>query len=100
MPCVQDTQALLNTFEEMWGRRVPEADRPLQVGADVGGLVHEAFVSQPLFDEMEKPRQLSQTLDKINRRFGVKTAFFAAMHGFRHDMDDKIAFGRIPPVGA
>ncbi len=70
----------------------------MKVGVEVGGLIPATQVSEPLFDAIEKPRRVSQTVDKINQRWGASTVYFGPMHNFRHSMDDKIAFGRIPPV--
>jgi len=97
LPCVQDTQTLLEKFGVIWGRRKLGA-APMKVGAEVGELAPAGQVSRPLFDEMEKPRRVSMAIDKVNQRWGAATIYFGSMHGYRHQMDDKIAFGRIPPV--
>ena len=97
LPCVQDTPTLLEKFGVIWGRRKLGA-APMKVGAEVGELVAAGQVSRPLFDEMEKPRRVSMAIDKVNQRWGAATIYFGSMHEYRHQMDDKIAFGRIPPV--
>jgi DNA polymerase-4 len=97
LPCVQDTPALLKEFQRLWQKRIPGARPPIKVGVAVAGLVPAAQVSLPLFDGMEKPRRASQAVDKINQRWGAATIYFGSMQEFRHPMDDKIAFGRIPP---
>ena len=94
---MQDTPTLLEKFQKLWRQRIPDSDPPMKVGVEVAGLVPAAQVSHSLFDEMEKPRRVSQAVDKINQRWGASTVYFGSMHGFRHHMDDKIAFGRIPP---
>jgi DNA polymerase-4 len=99
LPCVQDTPTLLNTFQRLWRQRPPDGGgRPIKVGVEVAGLVPAAQVSQSLFDELEKPRRVSQAMDQINRRWGASAVYFGPLHHLRHQMDDKIAFGRIPPV--
>ena len=98
LPCVQDTQTLLEKFQKLWRRRGPGSESPLKVGVEVAGLVPATQVPRLLFDEMEKPRDASQAIDKINQKWGASTIYFGSMHGFRHHMDDKIAFGRIPPT--
>jgi len=98
LPCVQDTPTLLEQFQKLWRQRTPGAPPPMKVGVEVAGLVPAAQVSPWLFDKMEKPRRASQAIDKINQRWGASTVYFGSMQGFRHHMDDKIAFGRIPPV--
>jgi DNA polymerase-4 len=97
LPCVQDTPTLLQTFQKLWRQRPLGADPPLKVGVEVAGLAPSTQVSRPLFDELEKPRCVSQAVDQINRRWGASTIYFGSMQDFRHPMDDKIAFGRIPP---
>jgi len=97
LPCVQDTPTLLKQFQTLWRDRADGAGPPIKVGVEVAGLVPATQVSQPLFDEMEKPGRVSRAVDKINHRWGFATIYFGTLHGFRHRMDDKIAFGRIPP---
>ena len=98
LPCVQDTPALLEKFHAMWSRRPQPLARPLRVGVEVGGLVAASQVSGCLFDGLEKPRRVSHAVDKINGKWGTSTIYFGSIHGYRHHMEDKIAFGRIPPV--
>jgi len=98
LPCVQDTPALLENFQKLWRQRAAGNFRPLKVGVEVTGLIAAAQVSQSLFDGIEKPRRVSHTIDKINQRWGASAVYFGSLHDYRHHMDDKIAFGRIPPV--
>jgi DNA polymerase-4 len=97
LPCVQDTSTLLSAFHLLWQQRGAGGCRPMKVGMDVVDLVPAAQVSRPLFDAIEKPRRVSLAVDQINRRWGASTVYFGPMHNYRHAMDDKIAFGRIPP---
>jgi DNA polymerase IV len=94
---VQDTPTLLEKFQKLWQQRTRSTAPILKVGVEVGGLVLETQVPESLFDELEKPRRVSRAIDKINQRWGASTVYFGSMQGFRHHMDDKIAFGRIPP---
>ncbi len=96
LPCVQDTPTILAAFHALWLRRSPGGPPPLRVGVEVADLELAEIVPNLLFSEMEKPRRVSWTVDDINRRWGDSTIYFGTMHGFRHRMDDKIAFGRIP----
>jgi hypothetical protein len=97
-PGEQDTPTLLRKFEQLWRRRAVADAPPIQVGVEVGDLVPAAQVSRSLFDEIEKPLRISHAIDIINRRWGNSMVYFGAMHDFRHQMDEKIAFGRIPPM--
>jgi DNA polymerase-4 len=96
LPCVQDTPTLLEKLQKLWRQRTPNSDSPIKVGVEVAGLVPAAQVPRLLFNELEKPRHVSQAIDKINQRWGASTIYFGSIHNFRHHMDDKIAFGRIP----
>jgi len=98
LPCVQDTPGLLQKFKELWRKRPRWEDPPLKVGVVVSDLVPASQVSQSLFEGIEKPRRASHVIDKINQKWGAATIYFGSMQDFRHHMDDKIAFGRIPPV--
>lgn len=97
LPCVQDTPTLLEKLRKLWQRRTLGNDPPIKVGVNVAGLLPATQVEQSLFDEVEKPRRVSHVIDKINQRWGFATVYFGSMGDFRHDMDGKIAFGRIPP---
>lgn len=95
---VQDTPTLLEKFDLLWRRRPPGAEKPKKVGVEVSGLVLMSQVSGMLFAENQRPLRMSEAIDKINLKWGWSTIYFGVMHDFRHSMDDKIAFGRIPPV--
>jgi hypothetical protein len=79
----------------LWERRVL-GGAPMKVGAEVAELSPASQVSPTLFDELERPRRASMAIDKINQHWGAATIYFGSMHEYRHRMDDKIAFGRIP----
>lgn len=98
LPQVQDTPTLLETLDRLLERCTPMPGRPLKVGVVVYGLIPASQVEGNLFKDADKDVSLSETMDKINRRWGLSSIYFGAMHDFRHHMDDKIAFGRIPSV--
>lgn len=93
---VSDTPSLLRVFADLWEDRPAAIATPMMVGACVSGLVHHAQATGCLFGEPEADKRLSSTLDAINRRWGPSAAYFGALHGCSHEMDEKIAFGRIP----
>lgn len=100
LPGCQDTPTLLAHFDRLW-QRMPIArqdphDPPKKVDMTAWGLTPAACTPQPLFGSAERPQRLSEAMDKLNRRWGRHTVYFGGMHRFRHDMDDKIAFGRVP----
>lgn len=95
---VQDTPTLLLLLDRLWNRRPEPEARPLKVGVTVGGLIPKTRVARSLFEEDEKRQRLSQTMDAVNQRCGPSKLYLGPMHDFRHLMEDKIAFGRIPDV--
>lgn len=95
-PCA-DTPTLIHCLNELWSRRSPQGDAPKHVSITAGGLTTAANTPLPLFADEDRPLRLSHAIDHINLRHGSHTIYFAAMHPVRdYDMDDKIAFGRIP----
>lgn len=95
---VNDTPSLLRAFRGAWAGRDRLWSPPWKVGADVSKLVHESRATGCLFGEPEDERRLSETLDAINTRWGPGAAFFGALHNCHHEMDEKIAFGRVPEI--
>ncbi|MFI4854681.1 MAG: type VI secretion protein ImpB, partial [Phycisphaerales bacterium JB065] len=93
---VNDTPTLLKALFELWGRRPSHPPKPLGVGVTVYGLERIAQATPCLFTHHERDDKLSKTLDTIQKRWGIGAAYYGAMHGCAHDMDQKIAFGRIP----
>ncbi len=97
LPHVNDTTALLGSLHELWDRRAPSPSPPLNVGATVSGLVLVSQTPRSLFEHDHERELLSGAMDIINSRWGLPAIYFGSMHGCCHHMDDKIAFGRIPP---
>lgn len=105
LPCLQDTPTLLQQFEKMWQRRqrmltalrsTTHVGPPRKIAVDVLGLVKAADVPEPLFEDLKRPMRLSKVMDDVNQKTGGHGLYFASMHNYRHAMDDKIAFGRVP----
>jgi DNA polymerase-4 len=93
---VQDTPTLLLLLERLWARRPSPPIRPLKVGVTVSGLTQASNVPRSLFSDDSRRQRISAAMDAINERCGASKLYPALMHGFRHQMEDKIAFGRIP----
>jgi len=98
LPQVQDTQTLLDSLNRLLNRCPPTADQPIKVGAVVYGLVPASQVSGNLFEQADRETDLSKAMDTINQKWGLSSIYFGSLHNYRHHMDDKIAFGRIPSV--
>jgi DNA polymerase-4 len=105
----QDTLTILRQFESLWQKR-PWMDQSRfagrknawgtleKVSITLSGLTAAAFTPSPLFPQEERLRRLSQAMDQLDRRWGPHTVYVGSLHEYRHTMDDKIAFGRIPDV--
>jgi DNA polymerase-4 len=98
LPLVQDTTTLLETLDRILARCTPMPRAPLKVGVTVFGLAPASQIAANLFEQAERPAHLSRTMDLITSRWGMSSLYFASMHDYRHHMDDKIAFGRIPAM--
>lgn len=97
LPHVQDTNALLRAFARLWERRPLFTAPPVQVNAVVSGLTPAAQVAECLFEQDRRMNRLSRAMDAITERWGGSSIYLGSMHECRHPMDEKIAFGRIPP---
>lgn len=104
LPGTQDTLTIVRQFEELWRKRPwrpgggAESDwRPFaQVAMTLAGLTPLHNLTGHLFPQEERLRNLSLTIDSLNRRWGRNAVYLGSLHEFRHEMEDKIAFGRIP----
>ena len=91
----QSTLAILRCVHQLWSRQAP-VRRPLKVGVVLTGLAPRSQVTAPLFGDEHSESRLSRTMDAITTRWGPAAVYPASMHGCCHEMDEKIAFGRIP----
>lgn len=102
LEATQDTLTILRKFESLWGARPWAAHREsewrpfAQVAITLSGLTPVNNITPSLFEERKPLDPLSQALDRINLRWGRNAMYFASVHDCRHEMEDKIAFGRIP----
>ena len=68
----------------------------LQVGMAFSDLVSEAGHTGSLFASESKSKNLYETLDKLNARFGKQAVYFASAHKARDRGGMHIAFNHIP----
>ena len=100
----QDTLTIVRRFESLWQDRLwakrGSKWRPFaQVAITLSGLTPVSKVAPSLFEEPRPLTPLSKAMDRINTRWGRNTVYFASAHNCRHEMEDKVAFGRIPEEG-
>lgn len=95
LPTCQDTLTILEHFQRLWDRR-RIVGQPKKVAVALSGLTASDRTTGLLFPGAQNRQRLAHAMDRVNRRFGNHTVYFADMHDTRHPMDDKIAFGRLP----
>ncbi len=105
----QDTIPILQAFESLWRTRpwarharatrdaACDDARFLKVSMTLTGLTPGESTTRPLFAEPAARRhRLAETIDRINARIGQHAVYTGATHDFRHELEEKIAFGRVP----
>jgi DNA polymerase-4 len=92
----QDTVTFLHTLEKLWAGRPKSRRTILQVGMAFSDLVPESGHTGSLFASESKSKNLYETLDKLNARFGKQAVYFASAHKARDRGGMHIAFNHIP----
>lgn len=102
---IQDTLTIVRLFESLWrsrpwaGCRASEWSPFAQVAITLSGLKALNEVTPILFQEPRPLDPLSHAIDRINMRWGRNAVYLGSVQHCRHEMEDKIAFGRIPDEG-
>ena len=94
----QDTLTLLEILRSLWSQRPPgpEFNRPFFVGITLRNLIPEDEHQAELFVDPSNRAQLSNTMDKLNLKYGHTTLHFAGMLPARESAPTRIAFTQIP----
>lgn len=94
----QDTLSLLDILRKAWAKRPqgPEHTRPFFVGVTLRELIPESEHQETLFGGKDNRGQLSETMDKLNLKYGHTTLHFAGMLPARETAPTRIAFTQIP----
>ncbi|MFN3166175.1 MAG: Y-family DNA polymerase [Phycisphaeraceae bacterium] len=110
LPACQDTVTVVEHFERLWKRKrsyarsaggTPAPPRPVKVSIGVGRLEPAHCATGRLFDNVDHRRGLGEVIDSINRKFGNHSLYLGGMHDIAGlEMQDKIAFGRVPDEAA
>jgi DNA polymerase-4 len=93
-----DTLTLLEVVRSIWAQ-APTGElfeRPFFVGITLTYLTHERDHQQTLFSDPANRAELSQTMDKLNLKYGHTTLHFAGMLPARESAPTRIAFTQIP----
>lgn len=96
LPACQDTVTIIEHFERIWQRKAAHG-KPIKVSVGVGGLEPVHCATGRLFDNVDHRRGLGEVIDKVNQKFGNHSVYLGGMHDIANiEMQDKIAFGRVP----
>lgn len=96
LPACQDTVTIIEHFERLWQRKRVHG-KPVKVSVGVGGLEPYDCATGLLFDNADHRRGLGEIIDRVNQKFGNHSVYLGGMHEIAGlDMQDKIAFGRVP----
>ena len=100
LPACQDTVTVIEHFERLWKRK-RTTGKPVKVSIGVGGLEPYHCATGRLFDGVDHRRGLGEIIDKVNAKFGNHSVYLGGMHDIADkEMQDKIAFGRVPDEAA
>jgi len=66
---------------------------PLYLSVNTFNLIHTGNKQISILPEIEKSRQLSEALDKINDEYGASTVYFGSTHEGIDSAPDRIPFG-------
>lgn len=68
---------------------------PILVAISTFNLVRKQSAQISIFSEVEKSREISKALDKVNDTYGADTLYFASMQKGLDSAPDRIPFGRV-----
>ncbi|WP_269539064.1 DNA polymerase Y family protein [Cerasicoccus fimbriatus] len=96
----QESRIFLRELRKLWSQIPDDAPEPCKVSVVLGELVSSTNYTNPLFTEMNNPRnvKLDQAMDALNKRFGAKTLYYAGGHKARDETPMRIAFQHIPDL--
>lgn len=100
LPACQDTLTVIEHFERIWKRKAV-GGKPVKVSIGVGRLEPVHGATGRLFDSVEHRHALGAVIDRVNHKFGNHSVYLGGMHDIAgREMQDKIAFGRVPDEAA
>jgi DNA polymerase-4 len=94
LPEIQDTATFLTALHDAWTQAPDES--PTWVGVTLAPLVPPQRHTPSLFVD-QKREKLSQVMDRINEKYGHRTALLADLMEVKDDQaPTRIAFSRVP----
>lgn len=96
----QESRIFLRELKKLWAEIPPEAPEPCKVSVVLGELVAAHNYTDPLFKEMNNPRnvKLDAAMDALNKKLGNRTVYYAGAHKARDETPMRIAFTHIPDL--
>ncbi len=99
----QDPQTLIEGLRKLWSMRPTGSlyEKPFLVSVTLINLVPDALHALNLFSALDREAsrdQLAATMDRLNRKYGTETLYFASMHLAKAAAPTRIAFHTIPDV--
>ena len=91
-----DTMTFIEVLERLWNRRPRTRTRPLLVSVTLFALMERRGYTPSLFGEDRHRDRLNEIVDKLNRRFGHNTIYFAGAQKALGSAPMRIAFSHIP----
>ncbi|MCL5028035.1 MAG: DNA polymerase, partial [Bacteroidetes bacterium] len=71
---------------------------PTAVGVVLFNLLHEDYVTFPIFENFEKNKSLYNAIDMLNKRYGYASVYFGGSHIAKDSAPMRIAFTQIPDL--
>ena len=90
-PC-HDNQQLINHAMSLFDQS--PTDYPFSIQFSTSGLIQNHIQTISLFDDLQKPQNLSKAMDKINDKYGASTIHSAALTDNESIAPDRISFGK------
>ena len=99
----QDPQTLVEGLRKLWSMRPTGSlyEKPFLVSVTLINLVPDALHTLSLFSALDREAsrdQLAATMDRLNRKYGTETLYFASMHLAKAAAPTRIAFHTIPDL--
>jgi len=94
----QNTMSLLQTLKKMWELFPREDFVPLAVNVTLYKLIEESDNTPILFEDYDKIKSLNSAVDKLNKKYGFASAYFAPSHSALKSAPMRIAFTQIPDL--
>jgi DNA polymerase-4 len=94
----QNTIFLLQSLKKIWESYPAENFTPLAVGITLYKLIEEGDNTPMFFEDYDKQKSLNSAIDKLNKKYGFASAYYAPSHTAIKSAPMRIAFTQIPDL--